>query len=264
MQTIHYDVRDSVAEIMLDCPPVNAITEALMDSLLAMLQRASQDRGVKAVILGSRVPHRFCAGLHLNEMSGKTFEQKYALVEKLYLGLFDAQAKLGKPSIAAVPGTARGGGMTLAVSCDMLIASDNASFGYPEIDVGVTPAIHYTHLPRIIGKHRAFELLFTGRTFGAAEALQLGLVNAVTTEAEVLNKAREFAQIFCTKSPLVMQMGRTAFHKAVDVEYRNGVAAAVEHFASVAATEDAQEGMTAFAEKRQPAWPSDVGNVGSR
>jgi len=254
--TIHYEVHNSVAEIILDCPPVNAITEALMDRVLALLDQASKDRGVKAVILGSAVPNRFCAGLHLHEMSTASFGKKWMLVDKLYSGLLDAQWRLGKPSIAAVNGTARGGGMTLAVSCDMLIASDTATFGYPEIDVGVTPAIHYTHLPRIIGRHRAFDLLFTGRSFGADEALRLGIVNAVVPESEVLSRAREVAQVFCTKSPLVMQLGRKAFYKAIDIEYRNGVASAVEHFANVAGTADAIEGMTAFAERRKPAWPS--------
>jgi len=254
---VHYEVRDAVAEILLDCPPVNAITETLMDRVLAFLEQASRDRGVKAVILGSAVPHRFCAGLHLSEMSTASFEKKWALVDKLYSGLLDAQLRLGKPSIAAVGGTARGGGMTLAISCDMLIASDTATFGYPEIDVGVTPAIHYTHLPRIIGRHRAFDLLFTGRSFGADEALRLGLVNAVVPESEVLNKARELAQVFRAKSPLVMQLGRKAFYKAMDIEYRKGVASAVEHFANVAGTADAIEGMTAFAERRKPVWPSN-------
>ena len=255
--TIHYDVRDQVAEILLDCPPVNAITEALMDRLLALLEQARQDRGVKAVILGSAVPQRFCAGLHLSEMGNADFEKKLQLVEKLYLGLFDAQARLGKPSIAAVSGSARGGGMTLAVSCDMLIAADSASFGYPEIDVGVTPAIHYTHLPRIIGRHRAFELLFTGRSFSAQEALQLGLVNQIVPADAVLECARAVALQLAAKSPLVMQLGRQAFYKAVDVEYRRGVASAVEHFGNVAATQDASEGMAAFVEKRAPKWPSD-------
>lgn len=255
--TIHYDVRDQVAEILLDCPPVNAITEVLMDRLLDLLDQARADRGVKAVILGSAVPQRFCAGLHLSEMGNANFEKKLQLVEKLYLGLFDAQSRLGKPSIAAVSGSARGGGMTLAVSCDMLIAAENASFGYPEIDVGVTPAIHYTHLPRIIGRHRAFELLFTGRSFTAQEALQLGLINQIVPEAEVLKRARAIAGQLAAKSPLVMQLGRQAFHKAVDVEYRRGVASAVEHFGNVAATEDAREGMAAFVDKRTPQWPSD-------
>ena len=256
MTTLHYEVREHVAEIMLEGPPVNAITEAVMDQLIALFARAGQDPGVRALILGSRVPGRFCAGLHLHEMAHKTFEQKHALVEKLYTGLFDAQMQLGKPSIAAVNGTARGGGMTLAVSCDLLVAADTATFGYPEIDVGVTPAIHYTHLPRIIGKHRAFELLFTGRSFGAAEALQLGLINQVVPEGQVLESARALAQVLCGKSARVVQMGRKAFHQAVDIEYRKGIGAAVEHFANVAGTADAIEGMQAFAEKRKPHWPA--------
>ncbi|MGE8319826.1 MAG: enoyl-CoA hydratase/isomerase family protein [Comamonas sp.] len=254
---VTYTVQQSVAEILLDSPPVNAITAAMMDQLLQHLDRAARDPAVKAVILGSAVPGRFCAGLHLSEMGDASFEHKLSLVDKLYTGLFDAQARLGKPSIAAVNGTARGGGMTLAVSCDMLIAADTATFGYPEIDVGVTPAIHYTHLPRIIGKHRAFELLFTGRSFAAAEALQLGLVNEVVPEAQVLERARAVAQVLSAKSPLVMKLGRQAFHKALDVEYRRGVASAVEHFGNVAATADAREGMAAFVEKRSPNWPSD-------
>lgn len=257
MSTVTYTVHQSVAEILLDSAPVNAITDAMLDQLLAHMDQAARDPAVKAVILGSAVPKRFSAGLHLSEMGAARFEHKLALVEKLYLGLFEAQARLGKPSIAAVSGTARGGGMTLAVSCDMLVAADTATFGYPEIDVGVTPAIHYTHLPRIIGRHRAFELLFTGRTFGAAEALQLGLVNEVVPESQVLQRARALAQKFCTKSPLVMKLGRQAFNKALDVEYRRGVASAVEHFGNVAATADAQEGMAAFVEKRAPVWPSD-------
>lgn len=258
MSAILYEVRDSVAEIMLNCAPVNAITEAMLDELLARMDQAARDPAVKAVILGSAVPQRFSAGLHLSVMRTAGFEQKLAVVEKLYSGLFDAQARLGKPSIAAVTGTTRGGGMTLAVSCDILVAADSATFGYPEIDVGVTPAIHFTHLPRIIGKHLAFDLLFTGRTFGAEEALRLGLVNVVTPEQEVLAKAREYAQTFCRKSPLVMQLGRQAFHQAIDLEYRKGVASAVQHFGNVAGTADALEGMAAFTERRAPVWPSDT------
>lgn len=254
--TVTYTVHNAVAEIVLNSPPVNAITEAMMDQLLQHMDRAARDATVKAVILGSAVPGRFCAGLHLNEMGAASFEHKLSLVDKLYTGLFDAQTRLGKPCIAAVGGTARGGGMTLAVSCDMLIASDSATFGYPEIDVGVTPAIHYTHLPRIIGKHRAFELLFTGRSFTAAEALQLGLVNELAPEALVLERARAVARLLGAKSPLVMRLGRQAFYKALDVEYRRGVASAVEHFGNVAATADAREGMAAFMAKRSPAWPS--------
>ena len=254
-----YDVRDGVAEILFDCPPVNALTAPLMRELLNHLDAARVDPGVRAVILGSAVPGRFCAGLHLSEMVDASLPQKHALVEMLYTGLFEAQQRLGKPSIAAVRGTARGGGMTLAVSCDMLIAADTATFGYPEIDVGVTPAIHYTHLPRIVGRHVAFDLLFTGRAFDAAEAQRLGLVNAIVPEDQVLARAREVAQVLASKPPHVLRLGRQAFYNAIDLDYRKGVADAVNHFTTVAASDDAAEGMRAFTEKRKPAWPSAQG-----
>ena len=256
---LQYQVRDSVAEILFDVPPVNAITAPLMRELLARLEEARTDPGVRAVIMGSAVPGRFCAGLHLSEMVDANLQQKHALVEMLYQDLFDAQARLGKPTIAAVRGTARGGGMTLAVSCDMLIAADTATFGYPEIDVGVTPAIHYTHLPRIVGRYVAFELLFTGRTFDAQEAQRMGLVNAVVPEDQVLSRARELAQTLAAKPPHVLKLGRQAFYNAIDLDYRKGVASAVSHFAAVAATDDAAEGMRAFTEKRKPRWPSAQG-----
>lgn len=257
MSVVEYIVQNEIAEIRFSNPPVNAITSAVLEGLLSHLASAKADKSVKAVLLTSAVPKRFCAGLDLAAMKQDGFEAGLARVEQLYSGLFDAQCSLGKPSIAVVDGAARGGGMTVAVSCDMLVASEHATFGYPEIDVGYTPAIHYTHLPRIVGRHRAFELLFSGRSFSAQEALSLGLVNCVT-EGDPLAKAREMAAAFAKKSPLIMKLGRQAFYKAIDIEYRRGVASAVEHFGNVAATADADEGLAAFVEKRAPQWPSQT------
>jgi enoyl-CoA hydratase/carnithine racemase len=181
----------------------------------------------------------------------------HSLLEKLYPALVDAQFNLGKPSIAAVGGAARGGGMTLAISCDIIMAADTATFGYPEINVGVPPAIQFTHLPRIIGKHRAFELLFTGRSFNAQEAQSLGLVSRLVPAADLMDEARKLAQTLAEKSPQVMRMARAAFVRANDTDYRRGVAGAVETFCNVVAVEDGQEGLTAFVEKRKPVWGQD-------
>jgi len=172
---IRYEVRRHVAEILFDQPPVNALTEALLDAYLAALKQADDDPTVRAIIIGSAVPGRFCAGLNLLAIHQGDHAQVRRLLERLYVQHADAQFQLNKPTIAAVDGTARGGGMTLAVSCDMIVAGQNADFGYPEIDAGVPPSIHFTHLPRIIGRHRAFELLFTGRAFDVEEAVRLGL-----------------------------------------------------------------------------------------
>jgi enoyl-CoA hydratase/carnithine racemase len=144
--------------------------------------------------------------------------------------------------------------MTLAVSCDMLISGRSASFGYPEIDVGVLPAIHFAHLPRIVGKHRAFELLFTGRAFGPDEARELGLVNRVVEDSAVLDEARSLAQLLIGKPQATLRYGRRAFHDAVDHGFGRGVAAAVETFSNVALSEQGREGVRAFAAKRKPNW----------
>jgi enoyl-CoA hydratase/carnithine racemase len=241
---------------MLDHPPVNALSESMVDEILEALAMARDDPGVRAVLLGSKVEGRFCAGLDLRAFQQASSTRVHSLLEKLYVRLCDAQFNLGKPSIAVVSGAARGGGMTLAISCDLILATRSATFGYPEIDIGVIPAIHYAHLPRVIGRHRAFDYLFTGRSFGPAEALALGLVSRVVDDALGLEEARKLADVLAAKSPQVMKMARAAFMRANDADYRRSVAGAVESFCTVAATDDSREGVAAFLEKREPNWPS--------
>ncbi len=254
MSSVRYEIRDAVAEIMLDRPPVNSLTRAMIGEVLEALERASADPSVRAVILGSSVPNQFCAGLNLNEVSGGNSADFRAVLEMLYVRMTDIHFRLGKPSIAAVTGPARAGGMTMAISCDMIVAGRSASFGYPEIDVGIIPAIHFTHLPRIVGKHRAFDLLFTGRPFDATEAATLGLVSRLVDDDKVLEEARKLGRMFASKPPSVMRMGRNNFMNAIDNGYRQGVAAAVENLCNVMATDEAREGIAAFTEKRRPAW----------
>jgi enoyl-CoA hydratase/carnithine racemase len=252
--TVQYNVADRVAEISLHNPPVNALTLSMLEALVAALHRAKEDNAVRSVLLTSSVPARFCAGLDLKSLAGKPKATVRAMLDKLYVELTDVQYHLGKPSIAVVAGAARGGGMTLAISCDVIIASNDATFGYPEIDLGLVPAIHFVHLPRIVGRHRAFDLLFTGRSFSAAEACSLGLVGRVVPPANVHGEARELARVFAAKPPNAMRLARAAFMRANDLDYRRGVAYAAELFCNVADDDDAQEGLRAFAEKRPPRW----------
>ena len=251
-EDLRYDVSDRIAEISLARAPVNALSLSLLEQLIAALRRAAADENVRAVVLTSAVPRRFSAGLDLRLMLGKPATDVRRLLEKLYVELADVQYNLGKPSIAAVGGSARGGGMTLAISCDALVAGESATFGYPEIDLGLVPAIHFVHLPRIVGRHRAFELLFSGRTFGAEEAFALGLVSRVVPDERVRDEARAMARVFATKPQTAMRLGRAAFVCVND--YRRGIGEAVENFCNVAATADAQEGLRAFVEKRPPNW----------
>jgi enoyl-CoA hydratase/carnithine racemase len=254
MSFLSYEVRNSVAEIMLNNPPVNALSEQMLDEYLAYLEQAAADDSVRAVIVGSHVSGRFCAGLNLAAVHAEGAAKFRSLLDRLYIKMTDLQFSMGKPTIAAIGGTARGGGMTLAISCDMIVASRNATFGYPEIDAGVLPSIHFTHLPRIIGRHRAFELLFSGRPFDADEAMGLGLISQLVEEGQEIAEARALAQVMCGKSPEVMRFGRTAFMQANDNGYRQAVTAAADSFCNIAMSDSAREGIAAFVEKRKPKW----------
>jgi enoyl-CoA hydratase/carnithine racemase len=248
--TVRYEVANGIARIVLDRPPVNALDLDMIRSIVATLERAAKDDTARAVVLTSAVSNRFCAGLDLKILRGKSETKVRDFLHELYIRLHDAQFNLGKPSIAAVAGAARGGGMTLAISCDVILAGAGATFGYPEVDVGVIPAIHFAHLPRIVGRHRAFELLFSGRSFAAEEARDLGLVSRIVADAEVETAALALAGTFAAKSAAIMRLGRAAFMRQNDLDYRRSIAAAVEDFCNVCMTDAAQEGLRAFAEKR--------------
>jgi enoyl-CoA hydratase/carnithine racemase len=251
---VTYTAADGIAEITLARGAVNALSVEFLEAILDSFRRAAADDAVRAVILRSALPRRFSAGLDLDILLGKSGLEVRRFLERLYVGLADVQYGMGKPTIAAVNGAARGGGMTLAISCDVILAAESASFGYPEIELGLLPAIHFAHLPRIVGRHRAFELLFTGRRFEAPEAVSLGLVSRVVPDDALDTEARALAADFAGKPPTAMRLGRAAFMRANDLDYRRSVANAVEDFCNIATTPEAQEGLAAFLERRQPVW----------
>ena len=248
---IRYEVRAGVACIRLSRAPVTALDLAMVRGVIAALKRAADDDAVGAIVIASAVAKRFCAGLDIVDLAGRSPDDIRTLVHELYVGLFETQFHLGKASIAAVNGAARGGGMTLAVSCDIVLAGASATFGYPEIDLGVLPAIHFVHLPRIIGRHRAFDLLFTGRAFDAAEATALGLINRVVPDGALETTALKLAGELAAKPRAAMRAGRAAFMRQLDRDYRRGIAQAVDDFCAIVTTEAAQARLRAFAEKNR-------------
>ncbi|WLA85617.1 MULTISPECIES: enoyl-CoA hydratase/isomerase family protein [Bradyrhizobium] len=248
---VRYSVTDQIAEIVLDRAPVNALSIPLIDALLAALAKARDDDAVRAVVISSA--HKvFCAGLDLDIVRGKPAIETKTFLERLYFALNDTQYRMGKPTIAAIDGAVRAGGMTIAISCDMIVAGDGSTFGYPEIDVGLIPAIHFVQLPRLVGKHQAFGPLFLGEPFDAATAFRMGLLSEVVPKGTALARAREIARKLAAKSPIVMKIGRDAFMRAVDADFRRSVENTAESFVVIASTEDCQEGLNAFVEKRTP------------
>lgn len=252
--TVHYEVENKIAKIGLDRPPINAFSVPFLDAILSAFRKAAADESVRAVILYSTQDKIFCAGLDLDIILGRSGLEVREFLQKLYIDLWDVQTKMGKPTIAAINGAARGGGMTLAISCDMILAANKATFGYPEIDLAVLPAIHFAHLHRVAGRYRAFDLLFTGRTFDAEEAQTIGLVSRVVSKDQLLDEAHALASTFAAKSPTAMRIGRAAFMHGCDLDYTRAVAKAVEDFCNIAVTPDAQEGLKAFLEKRDLVW----------
>jgi enoyl-CoA hydratase len=247
MARVTMTVTERVAEITLDHPPVNALDVAYLNELIAALRQASADEGVGALLIMSALPGRFCAGIDLNGVRTGDTMAVHQLLEKLYIELADVQYNLGKPSIAVVEGAARGGGMTLGISCNMIVAGQSATFGYPEIEVGLIPAIHFIHLPRIIGRHRAFELLFSGRAFPASEALALGLVTRVVEDGAVRHAARTMARQYAARSALVTRLAHQAFMRFND--YRVEIGHTTEAFCTVAGTADARAAIGVFLDR---------------
>ena len=241
--TITYATEGAIARIALAAPPVNALTVPMMRDFLAAMQRAGKDDTVRAILIESAVPRYFCAGLDLQVLKGQADEGVRQILDCLYTELMDVQFGLGKPSIAAVAGAARGGGMTIAVSCNVIVAGEQASFGYPELDVAMLPAIHLAHLPKIVGRHRAYELLFSGRTFDAPEAHGLGLVSRIAPGL-VIDEALALAQTFAAKPPEAFRTAHAAFMREND--HRSSVQRAVDAFCDNAATEHGRRGIAGF------------------
>ena len=254
MKYINLKVENSIANIRLKRSPINAFSIDFLNEILITLKEVNKNKDVLAIMLTSSIPNIFCAGLDLDILLDKPILEVRKFLELLYIELWDTQYNMNKPTIAVIDGAARGGGMTLAISCDVIIASDKASFGYPEIDLGLLPAIHFNHLPKIVGRYRAFDLLFSGRNFYSDEALSMGLINKIVPRENLLNEATKLATIFTNKSPTTIKLGRAAFMRTNDLDYRRGVANAVEDFCNAAVTPDAQEGLKAFLEKRKPSW----------
>ena len=256
--TLRYDVADSgVARIELDRPETrNALSDAVLDDLLAALAAAREDDAVRCVVLASTHPTTFSAGGDLAEFASPApLVLKHRALDR-FPRLFRALGELGKPSICAAGGHVLAGALGLALACDLIVASERATFGTPEINVGLFPfmvsALAYRNLPR----KKVNELLLLGERIDAREALRIGLVNRVVPAAELDSAVDEWARRLAGKSPVLMRLGKDAMFRQMDL----GLAEALDllqHALTVSfATEDVQEGIRAFFEKREPRWTS--------
>jgi enoyl-CoA hydratase/carnithine racemase len=250
MATVGVETRGAVGIARLDRPDArNALSPELMEELAAAVERWDADPDVRCIVIAGN-DDWFAAGADIKTMAERSFVETLTTPAARF---WPRLAALRTPLIAAVSGYALGGGCELALLCDMIVASESAEFGQPEILLGIIPGGGGTQrLARVLGKQRAMELVLTGRRIDAQEALELGLVNRVAPGFEWFDTAVELAQLVASRPPLAVRLGKEAVLAADETPLSAGLEHERRLYELAMATEDRVEGMTAFIEKRRP------------
>ena len=242
-----------VALVTLDRPDVlNALSLDLLDELAAILDRLDADPACRAIVLTGSGTRAFAAGADIRELARQT---TVSLLAENRFAVWDRIGAVRTPVIAAVRGFALGGGCELAMSCDIIVAAEDATFGQPEINLGVMPGAGGTQrLTRAIGKARAMDLVLTGRPIGAVEAERMGLVSRVVAPDRTLDEAIELAKRIAAQAPVAVLAAKEAIKQADELPLSAGLQHERRAFFLLFASDDQGEGMAAFVEKRPPQW----------
>ncbi|HEY1636671.1 MAG TPA: enoyl-CoA hydratase-related protein [Acidimicrobiales bacterium] len=250
-----YDQADGVARVTINRPERrNAISWGVISGLRAALARAKDDPEVRVLVLSGAGDKAFCAGADLGGMAdGDGFLALHEGRGELPR-LFDDLWQLGKPTIARVRGYALAGGFGLALACDFVVAADDAVFGTPEVDVGLWPYMITVPLVRSMAPKKALELMLTGRRVGAEEADRLGFVTSVVPVEALDGAVDELAGKLAAKPPSVVKLGRDSFYATWDLAAAEALRYLHPMLTITTMTDDAREGIAAFAEKRPPRW----------
>ncbi len=240
----------AVAVVLLNRPQqLNALSDELMEELVAALVELDRDEAVRCIVLGGS-ERAFAAGADIGVLA-QTSPVEAATSERL--ARWDAIRRIGTPIVAAVSGYCLGGGCELAMLCDVIVASETAQFGQPEINLGVLPGAGGTQrLTRAVGKAVAMDVILSGRYLTAREALDFGLVSRVVAREAWLEEAKRLARAIAEKSPIALRLAKEAVNRAYEGPLQLGVAYERQAFGLALSSEDAQEGMNAFLEKRKP------------
>ena len=250
MSFVNFEQQGAVAILTINRPEaLNALNSQVLSDLDEVITKVEVSPDIQAVIL-TGAGRSFVAGADIGEMKGFSAigGKKFGVHGG---GVFLRLENLSKPVIAAVNGFALGGGCELAMSCDIRIASEKAKFGQPEVGLGITPGFGGTQrLPRIVGISKAMELILTAKVIGAAEAKEIGLVSQVYAPEELMDKAMELANAICANAPIAVQESKRCIRMGMQTDIATGSAFEAEAFGVTCGTEDKNEGMGAFLEKR--------------
>jgi enoyl-CoA hydratase len=254
-ERLRYEVAGAVATIALDEPDTrNALSDAVLDELIAAFEAARDDAAVRCVVLTSTHEKVFSSG---GNLAG--FAAEAPLVHKhfgtdRFPRLFRLIGELGKPTICAAGGHVLAGALGLALACDLVIAREGVRFGTPEINVGVFPFMIMALIYRNVPRKKATELLLLGEQIPAEEAERIGLVNRVVPAAQFQAVVDEWAGKLARKSPLMMRLGKDALFRQQDMAFADALEFLHAQLTLAFSTEDIQEGVRAFFEKREPVW----------
>jgi enoyl-CoA hydratase/carnithine racemase len=246
--------RERIAFITFNRPEVlNAFNSRLIQEGLDALQLCKEDREVRVLVFKG-AGRAFTAGADIDEIKDNGPFQQMAYLRPL-ITFFSRVENLGKPVIASVHGYALGGGTELTLACDMVIASEDATFGLPEIKLGVMPGAGASiRLTRWLGKAKAMEILMTGDSIGAKEACQLGLVNSVVPRAELEKATLTLAEKLTSRAPLALAAVKDTVNVGAEMDRDQGIEYGLRSIMTLFATRDQKEGMKAFVEKRKPSF----------
>ena len=249
-RSILYAIKGGVGRITLNLPPLNILDIPMLGEIHSAIGRVQSEQDVKVLVVDHQ-GKAFSAGVSIRD---HTPDKVSEMIEKFH-GVFRLLHSLAVPTMALVDGMALGGGCELATFCDMVLASERATFGQPEIKVGVFPPVAAVIFPHLVRRNRALELLLTGDVIDAAEAKAAGLINKVFPTEEFRQKANEFIGKLTSLSAPVLKLTKRAVDRALNADVIEGLAAAEKlYLGELMQTEDAREGLNAYMEKRKPIW----------
>jgi cyclohexa-1,5-dienecarbonyl-CoA hydratase len=249
-QHIRTEMAEGIGTITLNRPPVNILNIEMMEEVNQALRGFKGEKGLKVLVFQAE-GKAFSAGVDVGEHLGDTVKE---MVEAFH-GMFRLMDELQAPSVAVVNGSALGGGCELALYCDMVLATERSTFGQPEIMVGVFPPIAALIFPRIIGRKKAMELILSGKTIGARDALEMGLINKIISEDSLEEETRQFVDEIARHSAVVLRLTKKAATEGLCDDVEEGLRRIERiYLEELMRTEDATEGLRAFLEKRKPVW----------
>jgi cyclohexa-1,5-dienecarbonyl-CoA hydratase len=249
-RTIRSEFVNEVARIALNQPPLNIMDMKMLEEMHSALTEIHANDSAKVVVIEHQ-GKAFSAGVSIQD---HTPDKVSEMIEKFH-GVFRLLESLAPPTVALVDGMALGGGCELATFCDMVVASERATFGQPEIKVGVFPPVAAVAFPKLVGRNRALELLMTGDIINASEAKAMGLINQVFPTEEFRKQADEFIGKLTSMSAPVLKLTKRAVDGALRTNFDEGLGLVEElYLGKLMQTEDAREGLSAYLEKRKPVW----------